>query len=123
MPAGLHGLERGGRGALAAARDDLLMAVEGEVMTKRIIEVLSYDFNWMRALERERLEGVPDIPAVNVYDALVGSRLSDITTVFAIMRALGCPCDDDEDGERCSVIRVVEIDDRGWIIDEHPSEG
>jgi hypothetical protein len=77
----------------------------------------------MRALERARLEGVPDIPAVKVYDALIESRLSDITTVFAIMRALGCPCEYHEDDERCRVVRVVEVNDAGFIVDDHPSEG
>jgi hypothetical protein len=42
--------------------------------------------------------------------------------VFDIMRALGCPCDDD-DGERCMVVHVVEVDDGGFVVDDHPSEG
>jgi hypothetical protein len=90
---------------------------------RRIIELWDYDFKWIRALERARLEGVPDIPAVKVFDALMESRISDPTTIRDIMRALSCPCDDDGDDERCRVIRVVEVDDRGWIVDDHPSEG
>jgi hypothetical protein len=77
----------------------------------------------MRAVERARLRDVPDIPAVKIYDALNNSRIADITTVLAIMRALGCPCDDDGDDERCRVIRMVEVDETGLVMDEHPSEG
>jgi hypothetical protein len=92
-------------------------------MTKRrIIELYSHDFNWMRALERARLQDVPDIPAVKVYDA-IDKNVADTLTLLRIMRALGCPCDDDDDGERCRVVRVVEVDDGGYIVDDHPSEG
>jgi hypothetical protein len=91
-------------------------------ITRRIIEILDYDFGWMRALERARLQGVPDVSAVKIYNAL-NKRVSDITLLYDVMRDLGCKCDDDEDGERCMVVRVVEVDDDRWIVDEHPSEG
>ena len=91
---------------------------------KVITELYSYDFEWMRVLERSRLRGAPNVPAVKIYDALE-KRLSDITTdtMHAIMRELGCPCDEG-DGERCLVVRVVEVDeDTNLIVDDHPSEG
>jgi hypothetical protein len=89
---------------------------------RRIIEILDYDFRWMRALERARLRDMPDLSAVKIYDALE-KRLSDIAIVYEVMKELGCKCDDDEDDERCRIVRVVEVDDRGWIVDDHPSEG
>jgi hypothetical protein len=93
-------------------------------MKRRIVELYDYDFGWMRALERARLQGVPDVPAVKIYDALIKRVEADITLVFDVMRLLGCPCDDDDDGERCRVVRVVEVDDdSGLIVDDHPSEG
>jgi hypothetical protein len=90
---------------------------------RRIIELLDYDFGWMRALERARLRAMPAVSPVRVYDAMMKSRMSDISTMFAILEAIGCKCDDDEDAERCRVVRIVEVDDRGLIVDEHPSEG
>ena len=92
-------------------------------MNHRIIELWDYDFAWMCALERARCERMPDVPAVKIYDALQKSRIADPSTIIAIMRALGCPCDDDEDDERCRVVRIVEVNECGWIVDDHPSEG
>jgi hypothetical protein len=66
---------------------------------------------------------MPDVPAVKIYDALQKSRIADPSTIIAIMRARGCRCDDDEDEERCLVVRIVEVDDRGYVVNEHPSEG
>ena len=37
-------------------------------MKRRITELYSYDFEWMRALERSRLRGAPNVPAVKIYD-------------------------------------------------------